>query len=231
MTRILPPTLAALRLHGAGPEPVEAAAVVFDLDGVLVDSEPAWVEVERLAVEALGGRWDPSRTDDLAGSAAAVANRVLAERCGLMGREQELDEVIHRLGPKVFAEWVITMPGAVEVVRAAAGLVPVAIATNAPRAIAEVSVAVLGLGQLIPVLVSVSDVRAGKPAPDVYLAAAAALEVPAAACLAVDDTHTGLSAAVAAGMRTVAFGPPSRVPEGVIGVVPAWSQVAITELR
>lgn len=231
MSRVLPPMLAALQLHGAGSEPVAAAAVVFDLDGVLVDSEPAWVEVERLAVEELGGRWDPTRTDDLAGSAAAVANRLLAERCGLVGREEELDAVIHRLGPRVFAEWVVAMPGALEAVRAVAGLVPVAIATNAPRAIAEVSVAAAGLDELIQVLVSVSDVRAGKPAPDVYLAAAAALEVPAAACLAVDDTHTGLSAAVAAGMRTVAFGRPGRVPEGVVGVVAGWSQVAFTELR
>lgn len=230
MTRATPRILLpgpALVLSRSGSPPVEASAVVFDLDGVLVDSQPAWIEVERQAVLELGGTWNPGQDDDLAGSAPHVANQALAARSGLVGREDELGDAIHRRGPEVFARQVVPIRGAFETVRAVADLAPVAIATNAGRAIAEVSLAVTGLDRLVPVMVSVSDVAAGKPAPDVYLAAAAAIGADPASCLAVDDTHTGLLAAVAAGMRTVAFGQPPRIPDGVVGTVASWAETRI----
>ncbi|MFP4148048.1 MAG: HAD family hydrolase [Nitriliruptoraceae bacterium] len=206
---------------------MEATAVVFDLDGVLVDSERAWLEVERQAVRELGGVWEPRQDDELAGSAPTVANEALAARCGLQGREDELGAVILRRAPDVFAHQVLPIPGALETVRAVADLVPVAIATNACRVIAEVSMATTGLDRLVPTVVSVSDVRVGKPAPDVYLAAAAGIGIDPATCLAVDDTRTGLLAAVAAGMRTIAFGHPTRIPDGVMGGVPNWAETRI----
>lgn len=227
----LAPTTAVRRplitLATPGVPPVEATALVFDLDGVLVDSEAAWLEVERQAVLELGGTWNPMQDDDLAGSAPLVANAALAARSGLAGREDELGAVIERRGPEVFARRVAPIPGALDIVRTVAALAPVAIATNAGRPLAEASMSVTGLDRLVPTLVSVSDVMAGKPAPDVYIAAAGVIGVHPTACLAVDDTHTGLQAAVAAGMRTFAFGPILRVPEGVLASVQAWNDVRV----
>ena len=229
------PEPSRVRLEGLGPaddpqagdRSLGADAVVFDLDGVLVDSERCWLEAERRGVEELGGRWGAARADELFGTAPEAATRALASRVGLTGREVELGHAVYRAALEVFAAEVIVMPGAAEVVRHLAERVPVAVATNAPAAIARISLDVAGLHDRLTALVTVDDVEAGKPDPAVYLRAVDLLGVEPARALAVDDSPAGLTAAVAAGLRTVAFGRPPRVPDGVVAAVGSWSQVTV----
>lgn len=206
---------------------IDGSAVVLDLDGVLADSHTAWVDAERRAVEELGGHWRPSIGGTAQGTAPSVASAELAARCGLDGRQRDVDEATRRQAVARFPDLVQPMDGARRFVASVVDLVPVAVATNAARPIAEVTLRSIGLADLLRVLVTVDDVPSGKPAPDVYLAAAALLEAQPRRCIAIDDTTTGLRAAVAAGMRTLAFGPPADVPDQAVGVIGGWSDVTV----
>lgn len=206
---------------------VTGAAVVFDLDGVLADSHHAWVDAERRAVEELGGRWRPPAAGTAQGTAPGVASAELAVRCGLDGRHDAVDAATRRHAVLRFPGLVRPVPGAERFVAAAAAAARVAVATNAARPIAEVTLRSIGLAGLLDVLVSADDVPEGKPAPDVYLAAAALVGVDPDRCIAFDDTVTGLRAAVGAGMCTFAFGAPAGAPAGIAGTIGSWADVEV----
>jgi beta-phosphoglucomutase-like phosphatase (HAD superfamily) len=165
----------AVRMLVDGPDgfEVEAAGIVFDLDGVLVESGPCWEIAERRAVAALGGRW-PRTRPVVDGRTSEVAVGLLAPRCGLAGREAELQHEIERVAVEVFAECVTPVAQAPRVVAELEGA-PIAIATNSPRALAETSLAAAGFERMTDVVVTADEIAAGKPAPDTYLAACARL--------------------------------------------------------
>ncbi len=179
-------------------------AVVFDLDGVLVDTEIWWDEV-RIEFAARAGRvWSESDRAAIMGSNTRQWRSRMRRRLQLEVSEDEIERAVidgmleryARLGPPA-------IEGAVEAVHELAGRFPLAVASSSPPRIIEAALDGLGVRRLFRTIVSSDEVRAGKPAPDVYLLAAHRLGVRPEACLVVEDSLNGVLAARAAGMRVV----------------------------
>jgi HAD superfamily hydrolase (TIGR01509 family) len=186
-------------------------AVVFDLDGVLVDSEPVWEEVRRGVVEEFGGRWLPDAQRRMMGMSTPEWARYLSADLGV---DLPSDEVARTVVDRVAARYdahLPLLPGAAEAVRRIAGRWPLALATSSPRSLAAHVLKQAGVADRFGAVVSTEDLRRGKPAPDVYLAAAQGLGVPAERCAAVEDSTNGMRSALAAGSRVVAL-PRDRYP-------------------
>ncbi|GAA3534268.1 HAD family phosphatase [Amycolatopsis ultiminotia] len=204
-------------------------AVIFDLDGVLVDSEQTWDEVRRSVVAAHGGTWRPEATRAQQGMSTPEWARYLVDTLGAQLSTDEIantviDEMAHR-----YAEGPPVIDGAADVVREIARQWPVAIASSSPPVLIHAFLTACDLTSLVPVAVSSEEVAAGKPAPDVYLRAAALLEIAPQRCAAVEDTTNGLRAALAAGMTVYGVPNPHFPPDpDVLGQATVLS--AITEL-
>lgn len=188
------------------------AAVIFDLDGVIVDSEIWWHE-ERVAwARELGRTWSHEDSRAVMGANSRGWARIMRERVGLpRDAEPAIQADIVGRVVRRYEAGAPTISGALDAVRRIAAQWPVAIASSAHRAVIEATLRATGLLGEIPIVVSSDDVPHGKPAPDVYLATARALAVPAQACLVVEDSINGLRAARAAGM-TVVLVPNHSVP-------------------
>jgi HAD superfamily hydrolase (TIGR01509 family) len=187
-------------------------AVVFDLDGVLVDSEPVWERVRRGYVAESGGRWQPDSQQRLMGMSTQEWARYLSEELGV-GRDPDrvAADVVDRMALR-YDEELPLLPGAVEAVRRAAARWPLGLASSSPRRLIDTVLTVAGLTDLFAATVSTEEVPRGKPAPDVYLAVAAKLGVLPGACAAIEDSSNGLRSAHAAGMRVVAAPRPEYPP-------------------
>lgn len=188
------------------------AAVVFDLDGVLIDSEQLWDEVRRgLAAEA-DRSWPAEATSDMQGMSTPEWSAYLVERVGVPGPpERVAAEVVARMADR-YRHGVPLLPGADAAVRALADRWPLAVASSSPPALIREVLSRAGLADRFRALVSSEEVDSGKPAPDVYLAAAERLDVPPRRCLAIEDSANGLRAAAAAGMTVIAVPNPHYPP-------------------
>jgi HAD superfamily hydrolase (TIGR01509 family) len=189
-------------------------AVIFDLDGVLVDTEPWWDGVRAAFALEHGRPWGADDQHAVMGGNSREWAAVMRERLGLGHlSEDEIQEAIVAgvVGRYRTATAVPVIPGAAETVRRVAATHKVAIASSAHRAIIEAAVDALGLPGVLDVIVSSDDVAAGKPDPGVYLLAAARLGVEASCCLVVEDSLNGVLAGKAAGM-TVVLIPNASVP-------------------
>jgi HAD superfamily hydrolase (TIGR01509 family) len=188
------------------------AAVIFDLDGVIVDSEIWWHD-ERVAWAASIHRsWTVEDSHAVMGANSEGWARIMRERLALdPGTEPAIEAAIVRRMVARYASGAPAIPGAVEAVRRIARDWLVAIASSAHRDVIDAALEATGLAGSIPVVVSSDEVTHGKPAPDVYLETAARLGVPPARCLVVEDSINGLRAGQAAGM-TAALVPNDSVP-------------------
>jgi HAD superfamily hydrolase (TIGR01509 family) len=188
-------------------------AVVFDLDGVIVDSEQVWDQVrEQYTVEA-GGRYSERATRDMMGMSSTEWSTYMAEELALPGSPEEINVAIVERMLARYGEAPPLIGGAVEAVRAIAARVPVAIASSSNPELIEVVLRVSGLDGVVGEVVSSQEVPRGKPAPDVYLEAARRLGVAPARCTAVADSHNGIRSAKAAGMRVIAVPNPHFPPD------------------
>ncbi|SDP91206.1 HAD family hydrolase [Lentzea jiangxiensis] len=185
-------------------------AVIFDLDGVLIDSEQVWDEVRQSFAAAHGGTWTDTATRDMQGMSTPEWGAYLVEAVGVRLEPEEASAGVIAEMEKAYAAHLPVIPGAVEAVRAVASRFPVAIASSAPAVLIRVFLDVTGLP--VPVAVSSEECAAGKPSPDVYLLAASRLGVPAASCYAVEDSTNGLKAALAAEMTVLAVPNPHFPP-------------------
>lgn len=187
-------------------------AAVFDLDGVLVDTEPVWEEVRRAYVAEAGGTWLPDSQRRLMGMSTAEWAGYLSVDLGV-GRpvERVADEVVRRMAAR-YRDSLPLIPGAVEAVRRLATRFRLGLASSSPRLLIEQVLDSAGLADAFAVTLSTEEVASGKPAPDVYLAAARGLDAPAGRCAAIEDSSNGLRAAAAAGMAVVAVPQPSYPP-------------------
>lgn len=193
--------------------PFAPAAVVFDLDGLLVDSEPAWEAAERRLVEADYGRpWDPAIRVELLGSGPADAARILAAHLGV-DDVRAVDRRLLQSAVREFRRGVPVRPGARQLLEALRDRVPVGVATNSRRVVAELALSGTGLDALVDQVVCVEDVVSPKPAPDVYLRACALLGADPSESIGLEDSPVGARAARAAGLWVI--GCPS-VPEPAI---------------
>ena len=195
--------------------PAEAAisAVIFDLDGVLVDTQIWWREVRDAWASGHGITWRDEDERSTMGANTGQWARTMGERAAL-GREHDADiarSIIDALVGRYQVEGPPRIPGAVEAARRIAAAYPIAVASGAPRRLIDVALDATGLDDVVRIVVSADDVPHGKPAPDVYLEAARRLAVPPARCLVIEDSANGLRAARAAGMVAVLV-PNAKVP-------------------
>jgi HAD superfamily hydrolase (TIGR01509 family) len=187
-------------------------AVVFDLDGVIVDSEHVWDEVRQRLAEERGGRWHDQASRDMMGMSSLEWSRYMHDVIGLAEPPEEINaEVLRRL-VAVYREELPLLPGAVEAVEALAARWPLGLASSSNRELIDLVLRVSGLERWFAATVSSEEVARGKPAPDVYLEAARRLDMPAERCAAVEDSENGILSAKAAGMRVVAIPNPQYPP-------------------
>src|SRR3990167_3236583 len=212
---------------------LSVAAVIFDLDGVIVDSEIWWHE-ERVAwATGLGRSWSAEDSQAVMGANSLAWARIMRERKGLPPEQNAAIEadIVGRVVRR-YDTGAPEIVGAVDAVRRIAASWPVAIASSAHRDVISAALRATGLEVIVPIVISSDDVEHGKPAPDVYLAAARALGVAPEACLVAEDSINGVKAGLAAGMRVVlgdvlrrsapaSVRPPALEPHGPLLRVPA----------
>ena len=151
-------------------------AVVFDLDGVLVDSEHVWDEVREQLARERGGRWHADAQADMMGMSSPEWSRYMHEVIGLAESPEEInDEVVRRMLAR-YAERLPLIEGAVEAVQRLAGSFRLAVASSSNRPLIDAVLAAAGLARFFEATVSSEEVERGKPAPDVFLEAARRLE-------------------------------------------------------
>ncbi len=187
-------------------------AVIFDLDGVIVDSEQVWDEVrEQYTVEA-GGRYSETATRAMMGMSSTEWSTYMSEELALPGSPEEINAAIVQRMLARYGESPPLIDGAADVVRRIASSLPVAIASSSNPELIDVVLRVAGLDGVVRERVSSQEVERGKPAPDVYLEAARRLVVEPTRCVAVEDSHNGIRSAQAAGMRVFAVPNPHFPP-------------------
>jgi HAD superfamily hydrolase (TIGR01509 family) len=179
-------------------------AVVFDLDGVIVDSEQVWDEVREAYVRETGGTYTDESARDMMGMSSPEWSRYMAEALRVPGTPEEINAAIVERMLARYGEAPPLLPGALEAVRRIGASVPLAIASSSNRELIDVVLRASGLAADFRATVSSEEVPRGKPWPDVYLEAARRLGVDPVRCGAVEDSHNGIRSAKAAGMRVVA---------------------------
>jgi len=186
-------------------------AVVFDLDGVLVDSEHVWDDVREELARERGGRWHERAQADMMGMSSTEWSRYMHDAIGLAEPPEEInDEVVRRMQER-YASQLPLFEGAVDAVRRLAEQYRLGLASSSNRPLIDAVLAATGLEDEFETTVSSEEVPRGKPAPDVYLEALLRIGVPAARAAAVEDSANGIRSAHAAGMRVIAI-PNRRYP-------------------
>jgi HAD superfamily hydrolase (TIGR01509 family) len=188
-------------------------AVIFDLDGVLLDSEQLWNRAKEELVRDAGGTWREQAPHDMMGMSSPEWSAYLHDELGVPLDPAAIDrEVVTRM-EALYRERLPLLPGAVEAVRGLAGRWPLGLASSSNREIIDLALELAGLTSCFAATVSSEEVARGKPAPDVYLEAARRLNAPPATCVAVEDSSNGLRAAAAAEMTAIAVPNPHYPPD------------------
>jgi HAD superfamily hydrolase (TIGR01509 family) len=187
-------------------------AVVFDLDGVLVDSEPVWEEVRREVVAAHGGHWAPDAQDRMMGMSTAEWSAYLVTDLGVQLSPSRVAEVVVSAMAARYRSHLPLLPGAVDAVRLMGSRFTLGLASSSPRSLIAVVLDASGLRPSFAAVRSTEEEARGKPAPDVYLTVARLLGIDPGSCAAVEDSSNGLRSAAAAGLAVIAVPRPSYPP-------------------
>ena len=178
---------------------------MFDLDGVLLDSEQVWDEVREELTRQRGGRWHDRAQADMMGMSSVEWSRYMHDVLGVPDSPEEINaEVVRRMLER-YETRLPLIDGAAEAVRRLAIHWPLGLASSSNRPIIERALEVSGLLPLFVATVSSEEVERGKPAPDVYLEAARRLDVAPESCAAIEDSGNGIRSGAAAGMRVIAI--------------------------
>ncbi len=188
-------------------------AVVFDLDGVLIQSEEVWDTVRERFTRERGGRYDAEIQRAMMGMSSTEWSRFLHETAGIPDSPERINDAVVRLMLEAYREHLPLIDGAVEAVQRLAAAFPLAVASSSNRPLIDAVLAVAGLERYFAATVSSEEVARGKPAPDVYLEAARRLGVAPTSCTAVEDSHGGIRSAKAAGMHVIAIPNPTFPPD------------------
>jgi HAD superfamily hydrolase (TIGR01509 family) len=180
------------------------AAVIFDLDGVLMDSEQRWNEAKEALVREAGGRWRDEAPATMMGMSSPEWSAYLRDALGVPMQADAINRDVVRRMEEGYRRALPLLPGADDAVRALAHRWPLGLASSSNREIIDLVLELAGFAASFRATVSSEEVERGKPAPDVYLATARRLGVEPARCVAVEDSANGLRAAAAAGMTVIA---------------------------
>ena len=178
--------------------------MIFDLDGVLLDSEQLWNQAKEELVRETGGRWRDEAARAMMGMSSPEWSQYIRDELGVDRDVEEIDRAVVARMEELYREHLPLLPGAVEVVRALHRRWPLALASSSNREIIDFVLDAAGLAAEFEATVSSEEVDRGKPAPDVYLEAARRLGVRADRCVAVEDSSNGMRSAAAAGMAVIA---------------------------
>jgi HAD superfamily hydrolase (TIGR01509 family) len=213
-------------------------AVVFDLDGLLLDTEQVWDEVREGLVRERGGRWHERAQTDMMGMSSTEWSTYLHEELGLAEPPEELNRIVVERMEERYSDGLPLIEGAIEAVRRLAERWPLGLASSSNRPLIDLALREMGVADLFRATVSSEEVDRGKPAPDVYLEAARRLGVRPETAVAVEDSASGIRSAKAAGMGVIAipnahFPPPEEaleladvLLESLAGLTPAAVQSA-----
>lgn len=180
------------------------AAVIFDLDGVLADSEQLWNQAKQEVVREAGGRWREDAPHSMMGMSSPEWSAYMREALEVPLDTSAINRRVVQHMEALYREELPLLPGAVESVQAIGAHWPVGLASSSNREIIDLFLGESGLRVYFSVAVSSEEVARGKPAPDVYLETARRLGVAPSNCVAVEDSSNGLRAAAAAGMVVIA---------------------------
>lgn len=192
---------------------MSVAAVVFDLDGVLVDSEHVWDASRRELVAETGGAWTDEATQAMLGMSSKEWPVYVRDELRVPLSAEEINaEVVGRMRAH-YAAGLPLLPGAQAAVTRLAAAFPLGLASSSNREIIDLVLETAGLTALFRATVSSEEVPSGKPAPDVYLACAKRLGADPTACVAIEDSTNGILSAAAAGLAVIALPNPHFPPE------------------
>jgi HAD superfamily hydrolase (TIGR01509 family) len=208
----------------------DPAAVVFDLDGVLIESEQVWDTAREQLARERGGTWDERATTDMMGMSSTEWSSYMQDRLGVPMDPAEINDDVVRRVAAAYEEHLPLLPHAVETVQELRERWRLGVASSSNRPIIELVLDRMEVRDCFAAVVSSEEVENGKPAPDVYLAVARELGVDPNDCVAIEDSSNGIKAAVAAGMRTIAvpnrqFRPDDDVLAMAAVVVPSLADV------
>jgi HAD superfamily hydrolase (TIGR01509 family) len=188
------------------------AAVIFDLDGVLMDSEQRWNGAKEALVRETGGRWREEAPAVMMGMSSSEWAAYLRDELGVPSDVQEISREVVRRMEDGYRSSLPLLPGAEAAVRALGERWPLGLASSSNREIIDLVLELSGFGDAFRVTVSSEEVARGKPAPDVYLKTAGELGVEPARCVAIEDSSNGLRSARAASMAVIAVPNPHYPP-------------------
>jgi HAD superfamily hydrolase (TIGR01509 family) len=196
-------------------------AVIFDLDGVIVDSEIWWDEARRDFAAARDRSWTEADRAAVMGANSRQWSRTMATRLQLDEPDTQIERgIVDAVVARYLRDGPPLIDGAIDAVRAIAERWPSAVASSAHREVIDAALVTTGLAAAFLVVVSSDEVEHGKPAPDVYLETARRLAVPAAHCLVIEDSFNGVKAAKAARMTCI------LVPNHTIPPAPGTADMA-----
>jgi HAD superfamily hydrolase (TIGR01509 family) len=187
-------------------------AVVFDLDGVVIQSEELWADVREQLARGRGGRYGPEEQRAMMGMSSPEWSRYMHEHVGLPESPDEIAAEVVELMADRYRGQLPLIDGAVEAVERLAARWPLGLASSSNRPLINLVLELSGLARLFRATVSSEEVARGKPAPDVYLEACRRLRVEAPQAAAIEDSHAGIGSAKAAGMRVIAIPNPAYPP-------------------
>jgi len=187
-------------------------AVVFDLDGVLLDSEQRWNDAKEAVTTAAGGRWRDDAAAAMMGMSSPEWSAYMHDELAVPYEPERINELVVERMAAGYAEELPLLPGAIDAVGTLAARWPLGLASSSNREIIDAFLDLSGLRDRFRVTTSSEEVGRGKPSPDVYLEVAARLGADAARCVAVEDSSNGLRAAAAAGMAVIAVPNPHYPP-------------------
>lgn len=188
-------------------------AVVFDMDGILIETEPIWDQVRRQMATDNSLAWPDGSTQAMMGLSTREWAEHMIDVVGFAGPwESVAAETIDRVADAYATGGLPVLPGAVDAVVRMSSLCPTAIASSSPRRLIDLVVGRLGLGDHLAVTVSTEEVARGKPYPDGYLRACELLDVDPTTAVAVEDSTNGVRSAHAAGMAVVCVPPGFHPP-------------------
>jgi HAD superfamily hydrolase (TIGR01509 family) len=191
---------------------VNPDAVIFDLDGVLLDSEPRWNEAKEALVRETGGSWKDDAPRVMMGMSSLEWSRYLRDELGVPMEIDAISRDVVRRMTKGYQRELPLLPGAGDAVESLRKRWPLGLASSSNREIIDLVLELAGFGPAFRVTISSEEVARGKPAPDVYLETASRLGVDPTGCVAIEDSSNGMRSAAAAGMALIAVPNPHYPP-------------------